>query len=330
MQQSAAKRTPLELFCAYSHKDHGLKEEFSSARSVLRRNDWIQLWTDQEIRPGERWENKISAHLLRAEIIVFLVSADFISSEYCYCVEMATALKRARENQCIAVPIIVRACDWRETPLKVLQVLPHEGRPVTSWGNRDEAWLNVSIGLKAAVKAALKKLLGQVDNNQEHGSGVATGPFPRQRSDNLQDLVAELNRKIGEIDSDLRKSERRRKNRSTALLLGTLGAAAAGGMVYGRDTHDPTPHTVDDVLPGMEDSSDLLMNSHAGDDSLTSELHKSDDPNDARWNEETGHPADDHRFAAAEWATHHDMIAQNVDHGSADDEVDIVEDADDL
>src|SRR5262245_50995772 len=103
---------PLELFCAYSHKDAASLERFKSHVAVLRRKNWIQVWTDQDIRAGDRWDEEITRHLESAAIIVLLVSADFLASEYCYSREMAAALGRARGNSCVVVPIIARACDW--------------------------------------------------------------------------------------------------------------------------------------------------------------------------------------------------------------------------
>src|SRR5262249_1650226 len=86
-------------------------------------------------------------------IILLLVSADFLASDYCWDVEVATALERHARGEATVVPVIIRPVDWRSTPLGRLQGLPRDGRAVTSWPNRDEAWADVIMGLRSLIQS---------------------------------------------------------------------------------------------------------------------------------------------------------------------------------
>lgn len=110
-------------------------------------------WFDREIEPGSDWAHEIDLHLDTADIVLLFVSADFISSDYCWGVEMRRALERYQANEARVIPIIVRPVAWEETPIGELQALPTNGRPVTKWRSRDEAFLDVSKGIRRVVES---------------------------------------------------------------------------------------------------------------------------------------------------------------------------------
>src|SRR5262249_52960708 len=116
--------------------------------SGLRHGGFISSWHDREILPGEGWSDKINSAMLASNIFLLLVSSSFLSSSYCYGVEMAYALDRHGKGDAVVVPIILRPVDWRDTPLKSLQALPKNGRAVTAWPNRDEAFQDIARGLR--------------------------------------------------------------------------------------------------------------------------------------------------------------------------------------
>jgi hypothetical protein len=86
-----------------------------------------------------------------------LISPDFVASDYCYDVEMKRALKRHRANQAQVIPIILRPVMWLNAPFARLQALPTEGKPITKWGDRDTAFLDVAEGIRAAIKSMATK-----------------------------------------------------------------------------------------------------------------------------------------------------------------------------
>jgi hypothetical protein len=93
--------------------------------------------------------------LERARVILFLVSADFIASDYIWGKEVKRALERNARSEAAVVPVIVNPVDWHTAPFSKLQALPTDGRPVTLWGNRDQAWANVVGGLRALLDQLL-------------------------------------------------------------------------------------------------------------------------------------------------------------------------------
>jgi hypothetical protein len=159
MPDTAKPEGSVEIFCSYSRKDESLREEFEAHVSLMRRKGLIQVWHDQQIPAGNDWVVPIDEHLNTADIIALFVSSDFLASDYCYKTELARAMERQSRAQVAVVPIIVRQCDWREyAPFAHIEALPTDGRPVTSWANRDEAWTDVAVGLKTKVKEVLCRI----------------------------------------------------------------------------------------------------------------------------------------------------------------------------
>lgn len=147
---------PISLFYSYAHEDESLRDELAGHLKILERRGLISAWHDRQIVPGQAWGQAIDQHLLTADLVLLLVSKDFIGSDYIWGVELAQAMQRQQAQQCEVVPIIVRAvdidpADAEDLPFLKLQALPPDLRPVTSWTNRDEAWTQVAKGLRATV-----------------------------------------------------------------------------------------------------------------------------------------------------------------------------------
>jgi hypothetical protein len=151
------KNNPPELFYSYSHKDEKLRDSLETHLALLKRQGIIKAWHDRKISAGQEWKTEILSQLEGADIILLLVSADFIASDFCYSVEMERALARQAAGEALVIPIILRPCDWKDAPFSKLQALPKDAKPVTSWGNRDEAFVNVAQGLRAAIQGWLAR-----------------------------------------------------------------------------------------------------------------------------------------------------------------------------
>ncbi len=143
--------TALEIFYSYSHKDEKLKEQLETHLAALKHQGLITGWHDRMIEAGEEWAGKIDDHLSTARIILLLVSADFLASDYCYSVEVKQAIKRHEAGSARVIPVILKPCNWDGTPFGKLQALPKDGKPVTRWANRDEAFTDIVLGIKATV-----------------------------------------------------------------------------------------------------------------------------------------------------------------------------------
>jgi hypothetical protein len=142
----------LRVFLSYAHRDEWLKIELVKHLSALRRSKLIESWDDRKISPGVTLDPEISRHLETAHLILLLVSPDFINSDYCYCVEMKTALKRHACGRARVVPVILRPVDWLHTPLGKLLALPTDSKPVTKWSRRDDAFLEIAKGIRTTVE----------------------------------------------------------------------------------------------------------------------------------------------------------------------------------
>ncbi|ABW33414.1 TIR domain-containing protein [Acaryochloris marina] len=148
---------PLKVFISYSHKDDDLREELVTHLANLKRQGKIAAWHDRAIEAGEEWKSQIDSKLESAQMILLLVSPDFIASDYCYDIEMQRAIARHDEGTAQVIPIILRPCDWLGSPFSKLQGLPKNAKPVTQWTNRDEAFLDVVNGIRRAVETLTKK-----------------------------------------------------------------------------------------------------------------------------------------------------------------------------
>jgi hypothetical protein len=146
------KRPAVSIFISYAHEDEALLEQLHRHLSSLSQPGRITTWHDRELVAGSDWAEGIDAQLERADIILLLVSADFINSRYCYHVEMKRALERHEAGQARVIPIALRPADWIDLPFAHLHALPTDARPVTSWNNQDEAWANVVAGIRRAIE----------------------------------------------------------------------------------------------------------------------------------------------------------------------------------
>jgi internalin A len=147
----------IQLFYSYSHKDEKLRDELENQLKILQRADYIDSWHDRKILAGEEWKEQIDVNLERADIILLLISADFIASDYCYDIEMKRALERHENGEARVIPVIVRDANWRIAPFAKLQSLPKDVRAVTLWEDKDSAWRNVSEGIERVVKQMRKR-----------------------------------------------------------------------------------------------------------------------------------------------------------------------------
>ena len=83
---------------------------------------------------------------------MLLISSDFLSSDYCYDVELKRAMEKHERREAQVIPVILRPVDWSGAPFGKLQALPTDAKPVTSWENRDEAFVNIAKGIRVAAK----------------------------------------------------------------------------------------------------------------------------------------------------------------------------------
>ncbi|MHC5735348.1 SUMF1/EgtB/PvdO family nonheme iron enzyme [Nostoc sp.] len=147
----------LKVFCSYSHNDEPLKDELAKHLTMLERQGVISTWHDRKIPPGREWDQQINENLNTADIILLLVSSDFIYSKYCWDVEVTKAIERHEAGEVCVIPIILRNVSWQSAPFAKLQALPKNAQPVKSWNNQDDAFTNVAEGIKFAAEQLIKE-----------------------------------------------------------------------------------------------------------------------------------------------------------------------------
>src|ERR1035438_3154595 len=164
-----ASQGPLQVFISYAHEDDELREEFVKHLRQLKRDGLIQDWHDREITAGSEWAGQIDEHLNAADIVVLLVSPDFVASEYCYDIEMKRALERHAAGEARVVPVILRPSDWQTAPFAKLNALPKDAKPVVDWPTQDpklhdHGFLNVAEGLRRVARE-LREMHGERRDN---------------------------------------------------------------------------------------------------------------------------------------------------------------------
>lgn len=145
------------VFFSYCHVDEALRDQLEKQLAMLRRQGVINTWHDRRINAGQEIDVAIDEHINRDEIILLLVSPDFIASDYCYNIEMKRAMERHQAGDAIVIPVILRACDWHYAPFGKLLGTPQDGKPVTLWPDRDEAFLLVAQDVRKAAEKLCRR-----------------------------------------------------------------------------------------------------------------------------------------------------------------------------
>lgn len=143
----------VEVFFSYSHRDEKLRDKLALHLSMLQREGVISAWHDRKISAGTEWAKAIDDNLNAADIILLLVSAEFLASNYCYEIEMQRAMERHEAGEARVIPIILKPVDWSNAPFARCQAVPKDAKPVTKWANRDDAFLDIAKAIRGAALA---------------------------------------------------------------------------------------------------------------------------------------------------------------------------------
>ncbi|MBV9713309.1 MAG: toll/interleukin-1 receptor domain-containing protein [Ktedonobacteraceae bacterium] len=171
---------PLKVFYSYSHKDEKYKEDLESHLSVLTRRERIKTWCDLKISPGTNWRTQITNKIDTSDIILLLISADFLASDYCYSEEMERALQRHASRKAKVIPIYVRPVYRSDLPFENLLSLPADAKPVTSWADHDLAWVSVIGGISNTIDKINeeRKLGASIHHFNKNGTKQNFSNFP--------------------------------------------------------------------------------------------------------------------------------------------------------
>lgn len=145
-------REGIKVFLSYSRKDAALQDELAAHLTALKLRGVIQDWNDAQVEAGTEWDRAIASYLDSADIILLLLSPDFLASKYSID-EAQRALKLNESGQARVIPVILRPVDFLATPFAKLHFSPSGGKPITLWEDKDKAFLSVARDISRAARA---------------------------------------------------------------------------------------------------------------------------------------------------------------------------------
>jgi hypothetical protein len=167
----------VRLFYCYAHEDETHLLELEKHLAFFKRQGSLLSWSDRQVAPGKNWKQEVTAHITRAHLVILLLSPDFLYSDRCD-EEMRQAIAFASEGKTRVIPIILRPVVWQETFLTNLQLLPQDGKPISRWEDRDEAWRQVAASIGRIVSDLLHLPYDPPDKPPEKLLPVAPPPAP--------------------------------------------------------------------------------------------------------------------------------------------------------
>jgi tetratricopeptide (TPR) repeat protein len=226
----------MRIFISYSHRDKSLCDDFRLHMKALSRVHPVEAWHDGEILAGNEWREEIKDAIYAAQVVVLLVSAGFMASDYVWDKELPHILARHKRGECVVIPVIVKTVDgWQESSFKGLQALPAAGKPVNTFTDQDAAWAEVVAGLKRKAKKA-GFLQEQADHTDPFAAPVTSAarlfhvprpenPFFTGRDEDLAWIKRTLN------------AAHRNRARPAALLHGTGGVGKSEAAAHYAHQH---------------------------------------------------------------------------------------------
>jgi hypothetical protein len=205
---SLAPITVKVLYC-YAREDKAFRDELDNHLSALKHSGQITTWCDREISPGTEWEHELSIHLESANLILLLISADFLASDYCWSKEMSRSLERHQSGEAYVIPVILRAVHCKGTPISELQFLPTDGKPITQWLDRDHAFEDVTHNISEVVT----RLRTQLEEEQKRRQCVQEEL--KTNFEELKKRINNRNRSLDRLETKI-QAQTRQKNRLQA------------------------------------------------------------------------------------------------------------------
>jgi len=253
-----------EIFFSYSHRDEDWRDRLEVHLATLRRLELITAWHDRRIKAGDELAGKIDQKLESAQIILLLVSADFLNSDYCYDVEMNRAMERHEAGNARVIPVILHHCDWHSAPFGKLLAAPKDGKPISAWPDANEALLNVVQMIRAALPEKLgatrkvaKDIAPKLTTDEARSSNLRVKKvFTDAEKDRFlengyaymtrffEGSLAELSKRNGEIETAFKRIDSNRfsagiyrDGNSIAKCNVSLGATSSRSITYGANDH---------------------------------------------------------------------------------------------
>lgn len=126
-RKKAAPAQPPLLFISYSHVDEECRRQMRIHLKPLERGQVLRVFDDTELNRDTGWRDQLIRKLNEAELVVMLVSADFLASRFCFEEEWPIAKKRWRAKKAIVTFALIGPCQWLHEDIKELQGTPTHG-----------------------------------------------------------------------------------------------------------------------------------------------------------------------------------------------------------
>ncbi|WP_354286371.1 toll/interleukin-1 receptor domain-containing protein [Stenotrophomonas sp. 2619] len=201
------------VFFSYCHADEELRDQLEKQLAMLKHQGIIETWHDRRIIAGQEIDKTIDEHINSDDIILLLVSPDFLASPYCYDREMRRALERHDSGEATVIPVILRACEWHHAPFGKLMATPTDGKPVKQWADLDDAFLQVAKAVRAAAthrqtkQAALASPSARATPAAGMPPGVVASSLPAQSRPGPRSSNLRLAKTFTQRDKDQFKAE---------------------------------------------------------------------------------------------------------------------------
>ncbi len=142
----------VKVFISYAHTDENFKDGLNKALHALKRNKKISIWEDRQLIAGQSWESELFNKLEESELVLMILSNDYIASEFCYTKEFKKVLDSHNKKTKICIPIIAKYCSWKDLEFGSIQALPKDGKPINTYANEDLAWHEIVEAIKLSIE----------------------------------------------------------------------------------------------------------------------------------------------------------------------------------
>lgn len=140
------------VFVSYARVDERYRLRLDVHLAPLVRAGLVEVWSDRAVAAGADWERDIQHELSTADVVILLVTPDFVASSYCFEKELPEALRRNEEEGVRILPVHVKPVDLANLPFGRFQGLPTDLRPISAWQDADEAWLQVAQAVRRTAE----------------------------------------------------------------------------------------------------------------------------------------------------------------------------------
>jgi hypothetical protein len=145
---------PLRIYYSYSQSDMDSEflEMLDNHLSLLEKNGIIESWHKKKLLPGDLLSKEVDQHFEKANIILSLISIEYLSQDYNFDIEIKRAMERHACGHVKLIPILLRPVDWQATPFAKIKPLPNNGKPISLWSDKEEAFAEVAMGIRSIVE----------------------------------------------------------------------------------------------------------------------------------------------------------------------------------